>query len=107
MGKIVDFQDVIQEEKEAKKLKFRGYILTIENRYMSKEEMEDMFEKIVEVQTYSDIYINPRIHTSYNNCMIAIDLDTEGQGTVVKILLANNPQYKLYRRMKTYKELAF
>ena len=88
-------------------MRFRGYTLTKENNYMNEKENKELMQKLKELQEEYDINVNPRHHKLENNrYLVSVDINVEGQGTFIKLFLAKNKEYKLYRRMKTYKELA-
>lgn len=103
MGKVVDFKDVIASEK----VKVRGHILTIGYRYMNNEEIVELINNIKVYEERYSIEINPRQHMPKSNqYLLSIDFKTEAQQTFVKLFLTSNSKYKIYKRIKTWKELA-
>lgn len=103
MGKIVDFKNVIENET----VKVRGYVLTIDNRYMTNDETIELLNNIKVYEERYNIEINPRQHMlKANQYILSIDFKTDAHKTFIKLFLTSNSKYKIFKRIKTWKELA-
>ncbi len=103
MGKVVNMKEIVKNEK----VKVRGYIITIGNRHMTLDEIVELNIKIKLLEEKYNIEVNPRHHkVKENEYLLSIDFKTEAHKTFVKLFLTSNEEYKLYKRLKTWKELA-
>lgn len=103
MAKVTDFKDIIEDEN----FKTRGYTMTIGTRHMTNSEIIELINTIKIYESRYNIKINPRQHMIYpNEYLLSIDLKDGAQATFIKLFLTANTKYKIYKRIKTWKELS-